>query len=338
VTGGAGFIGANVVRALADRGVQSVVIDNLSRPSTKLNLEWLEQECARAFSLVKADVRDHRAVEEALRAHADAEAVLHLAGQVAVTRSVENPREDLETNVVGTVNVLEATRRHAPSAVVVNVSSNKVYGDFRTHRIVETPTRYVDLDWPDGLDETHLLDPSSPYGCSKAAADCYTSAFAHAYGLRAISLRQSCVYGQRQFGVEEQGWVAWLVFAAHLGLPITVFGTGKQARDLLHVDDLVALYVRVVERADVVAGQAYNVGGGPANVLSVLELLERLGNPPADYADARVGDQKVFVADCSRVRADFGWEPATAVDDGLERLQAWVADHAAAAARVLQPT
>jgi CDP-paratose 2-epimerase len=334
VTGGAGFIGSNVAHALAGRGYEIVVLDSLVRPSTQLNLEWLGDQ----ITLVEGDVRDRELVDRVFREHADAEAVLHLAGQVAVTTSVASPREDFEANALGSFNVLESTREHLPGAAFVNVSTNKVYGQLAGHRLEERETRYVDLDAPDGVDERQPVDPHSPYGCSKAAADLYTLDYARIYGLRGVSLRQSCIYGPRQFGIEDQGWVAWFAIAAQLGLPLTIYGNGKQVRDLLHVDDLVELYVRVVERADAVSGRAYNVGGGLANSLSLLELLDRLdlADEPA-RAESRPGDQLVFVADTRRAAADLGWSPAISVDDGLEALLAWIAENVGAAAAILDP-
>jgi CDP-paratose 2-epimerase len=335
VTGGAGFIGANTVRRLAESGIESIVVDNLSRPTAPLNLEWLEREVEGSFSFVHADVRDHDALNGVFAENADADVILHLAGQVAVTTSVADPRADFEANAIGTFNVLESARRYVPGGLVINASTNKVYGQLEHHRIEEHGQRYVDADFPQGVPEEHPLDPHSPYGCSKAAADVYALDYARIYGLRSTSFRQSCIYGPRQFGVEDQGWVAWFAIAAQLGRSITVFGTGKQLRDLLHVDDLAELYLRAAERPDAVAGRAFNIGGGPANTLSLLELLERLDYARVAVADERPGDQKVFVADVSRARAELGWEPATPLDAGLEQLLAWVAEHAEAAAAVL---
>lgn len=335
VTGGAGFIGANTVRRLAERGIESVVVDNLSRPTTPLNVEWLEREVGDAFTLIEADVRDRDVVERIVREHRDAETVLHLAGQVAVTTSVVDPITDFEINALGTFNVLEAVRQHAPEAMFLNASTNKVYGQLIEHRVEELETRYVDADSPAGVSEEHPLDPHSPYGCSKAAADVYVLDYARIYSLPATSFRQSCIYGPRQFGLEDQGWVAWFAIAARLGRPITVFGTGKQVRDLLHVDDLIALYIRAVERPAVVSGRAFNVGGGPRNTLSLLELLDRLDPPEILFAAERPGDQKVFVADVGRARELLDWQPTTSLDDGLEQLLAWVDEHADAAAGVL---
>ena len=337
VTGGAGFIGSNATVALARQGIAVVAVDNLSRPSARLNMDWLAEAAGDSVEIVRADVSDFAVLDDVFAEHADAECVLHLAGQVAVTTSVAQPRHDFDSNALGTFNALEATRRHLPDAVFLNASTNKVYGQLEDHRIEEHETRYVDADYPGGVPESHPLDPHSPYGCSKAAADVYTLDYARVYGLRAVSLRQSCIYGPRQFGIEDQGWVAWFAIAARLGLPITLYGNGKQVRDLLHVDDLVALYVRVFEQADDAAGRAYNVGGGPASTLSLLELLERLGNPDVHHATPRPGDQKVFVADASRARAELGWGPQVPLDEGVDGLLGWVARNADAAAGILQP-
>jgi CDP-paratose 2-epimerase len=337
VTGGAGFIGANVAKALGERNVEVVAVDNLSRPSAPLNVEWLQSEVGSGLTLVRGDVRRADELDEIFARHRDAQAVLHLAGQVTVTTSVADPRDDFEANALGSFNVLEATRRHLPDAVFLNAATNKVYGQLEDHRLEERETRYVDLDFPNGVPESIPLDPHSPYGCSKAAADVYTLDYARIYGLRTVSFRQSCIYGPRQFGIEDQGWVAWFAIAARLGLPITIYGKGKQVRDLLHVGDLVDLYLRAAEHADVCAGRAYNVGGGPENTLSLLELLDRLGGPEVTFAAPRPGDQAVFVADVSRARADLGWEPRTRVDDGLVELLDWVERNAAEAAGLLQP-
>jgi CDP-paratose 2-epimerase len=337
VTGGAGFIGSNATVALAREGISVVAVDNLSRPSARLNVDWLAEAAGDSIEIVRADVRDFAVLDDVFAEHADTECVLHLAGQVAVTTSVAEPRHDFDSNALGTFNALEATRRHLPDAVFLNASTNKVYGQLEDHRIEEHETRYVDADYPGGVPESHPLDPHSPYGCSKAAADVYTLDYARVYGLRAVSLRQSCIYGPRQFGIEDQGWVAWFAIAARLGLPITLYGNGKQVRDLLHVDDLVALYVRVFEQADEVAGRAYNVGGGPASTLSLLELLDRLGTPDVHHAAPRPGDQKVFVADASRARTELGWSPQIPLDEGIEGLLGWVERNADTAAGILQP-
>jgi CDP-paratose 2-epimerase len=340
VTGGAGFIGANTVRKLYERGERAIVLDNLSRATASLNVDWLRAEAD--FELVEADVRDAAAVERVFVDHGPVDVVLHLAGQVAVTTSIADPRADLDTNVLGSFNVLDATRRLAPGAVFINVSTNKVYGQLLHHTIEEAPTRYLDRDAPQGVAETEPLDPHSPYGCSKCAADTYALDYARIYGMRTTSLRQSCIYGPRQFGIEDQGWVAWFAMAVRLGKPLTIFGSGKQVRDLLHIDDLVDLYFRVADNPGLCDGRPYNVGGGPANALSLVELLERLQawkGAPHDLrrAEARNGDQLVFIADTARARADFAWTPQTTLDDGLADLFAFVDAHAERASALLQP-
>lgn len=335
VTGGAGFIGANTVRALHARGDEAVVLDNLSRATARLNCDWLGD-----VVLEPADVRDREAVDAVFREHGPFDVVLHLAGQVAVTSSVADPREDFETNAAGSFAVLDATRRLSPDATFLNASTNKVYGQLDRHVIEEQETRYVDTSAPAGVSEREPLDPHSPYGCSKAAADVYTLDYARIYGLNAVSLRQSCIYGPRQFGVEDQGWVAWFAMARRLGKPVTIYGTGKQVRDLLHVDDLVDLYLRIAASPSACAGRAYNVGGGPGNRLSLLELLEILDRwHPTErrpsFAEPRSGDQLVFVADTSRARADLGWQPTTPLEDGLQSLLEFVDAQAERAAALL---
>jgi CDP-paratose 2-epimerase len=335
VTGGAGFIGANTVRTLLDNGDDAVIFDNLSRATAPLNVEWLGD-----VELVRGDIRDAAAVDAVLGDRGPFDVVLHLAGQVAVTTSVADPRSDFETNALGSFTVLDATRRLAPDAVFINASTNKVYGQLESHTIEELQTRYVDATAPNGVTEDTPLDPHSPYGCSKAAADVYALDYARIFGLRSVSLRQSCIYGPRQFGVEDQGWVAWFAMARRLGRDVTVYGTGKQVRDLLHVDDLVDLYRRVAARPDACAGRAYNVGGGPANTLSLLELLDRLDawrprEAGLRFTEARPGDQPVFVADTSRAERDLDWRPQRSLDDGLPDLLAFVDEHAERAESVL---
>ncbi len=335
VTGGAGFIGANVARAMIERGDRVVIVDNFARPSAELNVQWLRDQVGDAFELVTTDVRNRADVEEMMRRNGDATVVVHLAAQVAVTSSVQEPREDFEVNALGTFNMLEAVRAHAPEALFINASTNKVYGDLSAHRYEEEESRYVDTDFPAGIPENHPLDPHSPYGCSKAAGDTYAIDYGRIYGMRTVSFRQSCVYGPRQFGIEDQGWVAWFALGKALGARLTIYGTGKQVRDLLHVDDLVDLYLRAAERPRVCAGTAFNIGGGPTNALSVLEVVNRLGIDDVGWGDERPGDQKVFVADVSRARAELSWEPTIGIDSGLDELVEWVNENADVASAVV---
>ena len=331
VTGGAGFIGSNCVDRLLGRGDEVAVFDNLSRPGSQHNLGWLwDRHGQGAFRLVEADVRD---TDRLNRAVANAEVVIHLAGQVAVTYSIDDPREDFEVNALGTFNLLEAARRSQCPPIVLYASTNKVYGNLQDLEIVEEATRYRLADLPHGVPETSPLDLHSPYACSKGSADQYVRDYHRIYGLPTVVLRQSCIYGPRQFGAEDQGWVAWLTIAAVSGRPITIFGDGKQVRDLLWVDDLLDCFDLAVEHIDRVAGGVYNVGGGPEHTLSVWQelgpVLARLVGREleVDYGAWRRGDQKVFVSDISRVAADLGWRPKVGVEEGVGRLMEWVREN-----------
>ncbi len=256
-----------------------VVIDVLSRRETERNLEWLRSRGGLTFERV--DIRDANATKRVFDSNRDAAVILHLAGQVAVTSSVSNPRYDFEVNALGTFNVLEAVRLAGIEAPLIYSSTNKVYGGMEDVGVVERGGRYAYL--PAGVSEERKLDFHSPYGCSKGSADQYVRDYCRIYGVRGIVLRQSCVYGYRQFGFEDQGWIAWFTIASQLGRPITVFGDGKQVRDVLFIDDLLNAYEAAAERIAVTAGQIYNVGGGPANVISLLDLLRhlerRIGRP-----------------------------------------------------------
>lgn len=264
--------------------------------------------------------------------HSDADLVLHLAGQVAVTSSLKDPRADFEANALGTLNVLEAMREHAPAATLIFSSTNKVYGGMEDLSVCESDKRYSYQDLPFGIDESRSLDFHSPYGCSKGAADQYVRDYARIYGLRTVVFRQSCIYGPRQFGVEDQGWIAWFTIAAQLGREITVYGDGKQMRDVLYVDDLVDAFDAAQDRMATVAGKVYNVGGGSDNTLSLRELIEylesRLGNAlKVETSDWRAGDQRVYVSDIRRMANDLEWKPRVCRKDGVAQLYEWVAEH-----------
>jgi CDP-paratose 2-epimerase len=326
ITGGAGFIGVNAARHFADRGWQVSVLDNLSRRGTEDNLRWLQESVPVRFE--RADVRDSAAVDRTV-AGLRPDFLLHLAGQVAVTTSVTNPREDFEINALGTFNVLEAVRRNSPETFFIDASTNKVYGRMEHIGVVERNERYEYRDLPDGADETQPLDFHSPYGCSKGAAEQYTTDYARIYGLRTAAFRQSCIYGTRQFGIEDQGWVAWFTIAAVLGKPITIYGDGKQIRDVLHVDDLARAYEAAYEHRDAATGQAFNIGGGPGNTMSLRELLAYLEAElgikiPLQWSDWRPGDQPVFVCNVGKAQRLLGWQPTIGVAEGVRRLILWV--------------
>ena len=336
VFGGCGFIGVHCTARLLEEGRVTYCVDNLSRRGTRANLEWLEQRVAPRsrgeLVFINADIRDAAAVDEVFGRAVGTDVVLHQAAQVAVTKSVEDPRTDFETNALGTLNILESMRQSAPDALLIFSSTNKVYGESDQLAVVEEPTRYRYADLPEGVSEAHPLDFHSPYGCSKGAADQYVRDYARIYGLSTVVFRQSCIYGTHQYGMEDQGWVAWFVIAAVLGKEVTIFGNGKQIRDLLWIDDLLDAYWAAWERRDAVAGQIFNMGGGPQRTLSLLELLqaiERQGGPRMEpaFADWRPGDQKVYVSDITRARRDLDWEPRVCPSEGVERLLAWVREN-----------
>jgi CDP-paratose 2-epimerase len=330
VTGGAGFIGCNAAQRWMERGHEVVVLDDLSRRGADRNLEWLRTRGR--FTFERVDIRDAAALDAALARHHDSKVILHLAAQVAVTTSVTDPRTDFEVNALGTFNLLESVRRHLPSASLLYASTNKVYGGLEQVGVVLRDGRHGFRERPQGISEDEPLDFHSPYGCSKGAADQYVRDYARIYGLRTAVFRQSCIYGYRQFGVEDQGWVAWFTIAAVTGQPITIYGDGRQVRDLLFVDDLCDAYDAAVDRIDRVSGQVFNLGGGPNNTLSLLELVEALerltGQPlrPA-LAEWRPGDQPVFVADIRRASLALGWTPRIGVQAGVERLYRWVVEN-----------
>jgi len=327
ITGGAGFIGSNCARHFLNNGHRVVIYDNLSRIGGKANLKWLRENHDHGLSFVFGDVRDYESLSDSIK---EADVVLHLASQVAVTTSVVDPRQDFEINALGTFNVLEAVRNHCRDAIVLYASTNKVYGGMDQVRIVEEDTRYSYQDFTHGIPENFPLEFHSPYGCSKGAGDQYVIDYARIYGLKTLTLRQSCIYGKRQFGVEDQGWVAHMIIAACFGHPITIFGDGKQIRALLHIRDLVSAYELCISNIDNISGQAINLGGGPQNVLSVWAefgpMLEEFTGRPIEvsYEDWRPGDQKVFVADINRAKDLLGWEPSVSVTDGIRELYDWI--------------
>ena len=328
VTGGAGFIGSNYVYRLLKRGEKVTIYDNLSRAGAPRNLKWLEETFGKdAFQLVAGDVRDAELLTATAR---EADVIVHLAGQVAVTTSVVKPREDFEINALGTFNVLEAARLNQRNPIIFYSSTNKVYGGMDDVEVVETPTRWQYKDLPFGCTESQPLDFHSPYGCSKGAGDQYVHDYGRIYGLRTVVFRQSCIYGPRQFGVEDQGWVAWFVIAAITGNPIAIYGDGKQVRDLLHVYDLLDGYDLALEKIETASGKIYNMGGGSENTISIWTefgpLLEKmLGKPIAiSRGDWRPGDQKVFVADTRKAKTELGWQPKYDVEKGVQQLFDWV--------------
>ena len=327
ITGGAGFIGCNAAKRFMDEGHEVIVLDNMSRRGADLNIGWL-RSCG-TLTVLTEDIRNFGALNAIFGQHKDLDVIVHLAGQVAVTTSVENPRKDFDDNVLGTFNMLEAVRLNGLDPLFICSSTNKVYGALEHLEVVEEKTRYRWKSLEGGVAEDTPLDFHSPYGCSRGAADQYVRDYYRIYGVRSVVFRQSCIYGYRQFGIEAQGWVTWFSIATALDRPITIYGTGKQLRDVLFIDDLIDAFVLATEKIDNVMGQVYNIGGGPSNTISLLELLnllERIRGKRADtsFAEARPGDQPVFVCDIRRVHRDLGWQPKTGVEEGVRKLVSWV--------------
>jgi CDP-paratose 2-epimerase len=270
------------------------------------------------------DIRNFFDIEDVFK-KTQPDVVLHLAGQVAVTFSVTNPREDFEINALGTFNILESIRLHSPNTTLLFASTNKVYGNYQSD-LIEEEKRYSYV-FDGGVNEETPLDFHSPYGCSKGSADQYVRDYSRIYGLKTVVLRQSCIYGQNQFGIEDQGWVAWFTIASTFGKKFFIYGDGKQVRDVLHIDDLINLYETIINNIDKCKGQIFNVGGGEDNTLSLLELLNTLGKQNVlnyQYSDWRPGDQKIYVSDITKLKNTIGWTPKIGVEEGLEKLQSWV--------------
>jgi CDP-paratose 2-epimerase len=333
ITGGAGFIGSNSARRLASLGHDVVIFDNLSRRAAPFNRDWLAR-VAPSVRFVEGDVRSASDIASALSEPFDA--VLHLAGQVAVTTSIVDPAADWEANAVGTFRLLEGLRARwgkntEKAPLLIYASTNKVYGHLSGGEVLRDG-RWDLASGTAGVSEDEQLSFESPYGCSKGAADQYVVDYHRSFGLPTVAFRQSCIYGERQFGEEDQGWVAWFALAAVFGLPITIYGDGNQVRDLLWVDDLVAAYLAALEHKSEVAGKAFNVGGGPDFRLSLAELMrlleDRLGKPiPVARGAARLGDQRVFYCDVSRARRALGWSPRVSPAEGVDRLLRWISQN-----------
>lgn len=328
ITGGAGFIGCNLANYHLRQGDQVTIFDNLSRKGTKKNLSWLQENYGQQVEFIHGDIRDFDRLQIAISA--ETKRVYHMAGQVAVTLSVAAPRDDFENNALGTFNVLEAVRTLAPQAILFYASTNKVYGGMEQVSIVEEETRYSYRDFPWGISENQPLDFHSPYGCSKGCGDQYVRDYARIYGLKTVVFRQSCIYGTRQFGVEDQGWIAHFCLAVRAGRPISIYGNGKQVRDILWIDDLVRAYEAAAERIDVTAGQIYNIGGGPDNTISIwaefAPLLEKITgcSISVTYADWRPGDQPVYISDIRKAKQDFDWQPQVSITKGVTWLWQWI--------------
>jgi len=329
VTGGAGFIGCNLASRLLDRGERVRVVDNLSRPGVEDNLAWLRERYGGALEFVPCDVRDRHGIADALEGAAR---VFHFAGQVAVTTSLDDPLTDFEVNLAGTLNVLEAARRQASPPPVIFSSTNKVYGGLEDIALQVIGQRYLPTDTEylrHGVGEARPLDFHSPYGCSKGGADQYVLDYARCMGVPSVVFRMSCIYGPHQFGTEDQGWVAHFLLRALRDEAITLYGDGMQVRDILHVNDAVSAYLLAADHIDRVAGQVFNLGGGPSNTISLLQLLDWIAEirgrrPVVEFSDWRTGDQRYYVSDTRRFQAATGWRADIGAREGVADLHRWL--------------
>lgn len=332
ITGGSGFIGSNLADSFLADGEDVVILDNLARAGVDQNLAWLSERHGDRVHPALADIRDLRGIEDVF---ADAKAVFHLAAQTAVTTSLDHPLDDFETNARGTINILEAVRKAGGKAPVIFASTNKVYGGLDDLEMVESRDRYLPLDEEirlNGISEMRPLDFCTPYGCSKGVADQYVLDYAKSFGLKSAVLRMSCIYGPRQFGTEDQGWVAHFLIRALAGEPLSIYGNGKQVRDILYIDDAVQAYRLAYSNIAAVSGQVFNLGGGPTNAVSIREVLSEIEKlcgckVRSDHGDWRAGDQVYFVADTRKLEAMLGWQARIRWNGGLRRLAHWLVEN-----------
>jgi CDP-paratose 2-epimerase len=329
ITGGAGFIGSNLADRLAGQGHDIIVYDALSRPGVERNLKWLKESHGKRIHAIVGDTRDE---DEVARAVGEAKAVFHMAAQVAVTTSLDDPREDFDVNVRGTINVLDAVRTRETRIPVIFASTNKVYGDLGDLPFTATDDRYepTGLMARRGIDESRPLDFHTPYGCSKGSADQYILDYCRSFGIPTVVFRMSCIYGQRQMGTEDQGWVAHFLIQALNGEPITIYGDGRQVRDILDVGDAVNAYVAALADIDRVQGRAFNLGGGPSNAISLLQLLDEIrvatgSDVELTFEDWRKGDQRWYVSDTHAAQSALGVPKPRGWRDGVARLAEWMA-------------
>jgi CDP-paratose 2-epimerase len=337
ITGGAGFIGTNLAHRLLAGGNPVIIFDSLSRPGVDANLRWLRSQHPAHLTFVLGDVRDAKAIAGAVR---QASQVFHFAAQVAVTTSLVDPITDFDVNARGTLNVLEAVRRLDTPIPLLFTSTNKVYGDLREIALAPRDTRYVVppySSYGDGVSEQRSIEFHSPYGCSKGAAEQYVLDYARTFGLPAVVFRMSCIYGPHQCGNEDQGWVAHFILRALQRAPITIYGDGKQVRDVLFVEDLIDAMLFAQANINAVQGHAFNIGGGPGNTISLLELIELIAEiegdaPQVSFSDWRAADQRFYVSDIRAFGAATGWRPSVGVREGVRRLHRWLLEHRVAAA------
>ncbi len=328
ITGGAGFIGTNAAASYLNKGDKVIIFDNLSRAGAKQNLDWLLSQGN--FVFIKGDIRNDRKLLGTFKKYKP-DLIYHLAAQTTMVTSVENPREDFEINALGTFNVLEAMRKGSPKAKLIYSSTNKVYGELTDVPVAEKKKRYSYKSIK-GVDENFPLDFHGPYGCSKGTGDQYTIDYARIFGLNTVVFRQSGIYGPHQFGIEEQGWLAWFCNALLFGKPVTIFGDGKQVRDVLYIEDLISAYRLAFKNIKKTRGKAYNVGGGLKFSLSIWELfeiLEKLTGKKFNYKFGpwRPGDQKIYISDIRRAKKEFGFKPKISPQEGVKKLYNWISQN-----------
>jgi CDP-paratose 2-epimerase len=328
ITGGAGFIGSNTARYYLNQGYNVTILDNFSRFGSRDNVLWLNRQCKKKPKIVEADlVYDKSKIQRVVK---KVDLIIHLAAQVAVTTSIQNPMHDFENNVIGTINLLEAVRLFGNNPVLIYSSTNKVYGGLENVAVVEKKTRFAFKSLTYGISEIQNLDFHTPYGCSKGAADQYVFDYGRIYGLDTIVFRQSCIYGPRQYGIEDQGWIAWFIIALTKKKTISIYGNGKQVRDLLYIDDLISAYDLAYKNVKKITNRIFNIGGGPGNTISVwLELKPLLvklfkHEINVNFLPARKGDQPIYVSDIRKAKDILGWEPKVSIKDGVKELFDWV--------------
>ena len=330
ITGGCGFIGTNAAAYYLKKGYKVIAFDNLSRNGTKENLKWLKKQEGN-FIFIKGDVRDDKKLLETFGKYKP-DLVLHLAAQTTMVNSIKNPREDFEVNALGTFNLLEAMRKTKSRASAIFSSTNKVLGDLSYIPTIEKEKRYEYNKYTKGVDENFPLNFYGPYGCSKGCGDQYFLDYARIFGLNTVVFRQSTIYGPHQFGIEEQGWIAWFCNCLLFGKPVTIYGSGKQVRDVLYIPDLILAFDLAAKNIKKTRGKAYNIGGGAKFSLSILELseiLEKISGNTINYKFGpwRSGDQKIYISDITRAKKDFGWSPKISPKEGVKKLYNWISEN-----------
>lgn len=328
ITGGAGFIGSNLAYSLLSRGDEVTIYDNLSRKIVKNNLKRLKESTHKGkLKIVIDDVRNKNSLNKAIK---NQDVIFHLAAQTAVTNSIRSPMDDFEVNTIGAINLLEGIRKYNPESTILYASTNKVYGGMEHLKYGQTKSRFTFLEkkFKGGINESFPLDFNSPYACSKGSADQYFLSYAKIYDLNTTVFRQSCIYGQGQFGDENQGWVMYFFKKILQGKEINIYGNGKQVRDILYIDDLIDAYLQAVNKINKIKGNVYNIGGGSKNTVSLIELIkiiEKKIKKQSHYSfkESRPGDQKIFFSDNKKAYQELGWKPKIGIDQGLDKLYKW---------------